>query len=62
MFGTRLGPEPGGADALSEVRCNGRDTMGVYCTGFMRRHPARMGEIMEVRRFSPYCRDVALLR
>ena len=34
--------------------------MGRYCTGFMRRHPARMGEIMEARRFSPYGRDVAL--
>lgn len=34
--------------------------MGAYCRGFMRRHPANMGEIMEVRRFSPYGCDVAL--
>src|SRR4029453_629139 len=34
---------------------NRRIAMGVYCTlDYIRRHPAGVGEIMEVRRVSPY--------
>ena len=34
--------------------------MGAYCVRFMRRHPAKAGEVLEVRRLSSYYYDVAL--
>jgi len=38
-----------------------RAVMGAYCTlDYTRRHPAKMGEIMEVRRFHPYYHYVAV--
>jgi hypothetical protein len=54
-----------GAAATHEVVPNPvvdrRAVMGAYCTlDYTRRHPAKMGEIMEVRRFHPYYHSVAV--
>jgi hypothetical protein len=48
-------------EVVSNPIVDRRAVMGAYCTlDYTRRHPAKMGEILEVRRFHPYYHYVAV--